>query len=50
MVKAPYAKLYSIIKTQAMSADSEQCDEVGNSSVLGHILHEKAFVCIFLMN
>ncbi|KAK3913640.1 Oxidation resistance protein 1 [Frankliniella fusca] len=31
MVKAPYAKLYSIIKTQTMSADSEQCDEVGIS-------------------
>lgn len=41
MVKAPYAKLYSIIKTQTMSADSEQCDEVGISSILGYILHEK---------
>lgn len=42
MVKAPYAKLYSIIKTQTMSADSEQCDEVGISLILGYILHEKA--------
>ena len=29
MVKAPYLKLYSIIKTQTMSADSEQNEEVG---------------------
>lgn len=42
MVKAPYAKLYSIIKTQTMSADSEQCDEVGISSILGHVLRENA--------
>ncbi|XP_052121321.1 oxidation resistance protein 1 isoform X7 [Frankliniella occidentalis] len=32
MVKAPYAKLYSIIKTQTMSADSEQCDELVSMS------------------
>ncbi|XP_034232554.1 oxidation resistance protein 1 isoform X4 [Thrips palmi] len=32
MVKAPYAKLYNIIKTQTMSADSEQCDELVSMS------------------